>query len=82
MSLALSICVFFILFMQLINGVQFLNVIPLSLSSAYLAATNCASVLPADGSASRITAIFLIKSINASLYTHKLNFHINVLIVI
>ena len=38
MSLALSICVLLILLMQLVNGAQFLNITPLSLSSARLAA--------------------------------------------
>ena len=38
MSLALSICVLLISLMQLIKGAQFLNAIPLSLSSASLAA--------------------------------------------
>ena len=38
MSLALSISVLFIMFMHLTNGAQFLNVTPLSLSSACLAA--------------------------------------------
>ena len=37
-SLALSICVLFISLMQLVNGAQFLNATPLSLSSACLAA--------------------------------------------
>ena len=38
MSLALSTCVLFISLMQLVNGAQFLNATPLSLSSACLAA--------------------------------------------
>ena len=38
MSLALSICVLFFSLMQLMNGAQFLNATPLSLSSACLAA--------------------------------------------
>ena len=38
MSLALSICVLLISLMQLVNGAQFLNATPLSLSSACLAA--------------------------------------------
>ena len=37
MSLALSICVLLISLMQLVNGAQFLNATPLSLSSAGLA---------------------------------------------
>ena len=37
MSLALSICVLLISLIQLINGAQFLNTTPLSLSSAFLA---------------------------------------------
>ena len=40
MSLALSTCVLFISLMQLINGAQFLNAAPLSLSSACLAAAS------------------------------------------
>ena len=36
-SFALSICVLFISLMQLVNGAQFLNATPLSLSSACLA---------------------------------------------
>ena len=38
-----------ILLMHLVNGTQFLNVTPLSLSSACFAANNCASVLPSAG---------------------------------
>ena len=38
MSLALFTCVLFILVMQLMNGAQFLNATPLSLSSACIAA--------------------------------------------
>ena len=40
MSLALSTCVLLILLMQLINGAQFLNATPSSLSSACLAAAS------------------------------------------
>ena len=40
MSLALSTCVLFISLMQLVKGTQVLNATPLSLSSAYLAATS------------------------------------------
>ena len=40
MSLALSICVLFISLVQLVNGAQFLNAIPLSLSSVCLAAAS------------------------------------------
>ena len=40
MSLALSICVLFISLMQLIKGAQFLNITPLSHSSACLAASS------------------------------------------
>ena len=39
-SLALCICVLFISLMQLVNGAQFLNATPLSLSSACLAAAS------------------------------------------
>ena len=42
----------FILLMHLVNGAQFLNVTPLSLSSARLDANNCAAVLAALGSGS------------------------------
>ena len=38
MSLVLSVCVLFISLVQLVNGAQFLNDTPLSLSSACLAA--------------------------------------------
>ena len=44
MSLALSICVLFISLIQLINGAQFLNATPLSLSSACLAAASAPSL--------------------------------------
>ena len=40
MSLALSICVLLVSFIQLINGAQFLHITPLSLSSACLAAAS------------------------------------------
>ena len=40
MPLALSICVLLISLMQLINGAQFLNATPLSLSSACLVAAS------------------------------------------
>ena len=40
MSLALSTCVLFISYMQLVNGAQFLNATPLSHSSACLAAAS------------------------------------------
>ena len=40
MSLALPTCVLFISLMQVINGAQFLNATPLSLSSACLAAAS------------------------------------------
>ena len=40
MSLALSICVLFISLVQLVNGAQFLNATPLSLSSVCLAAAS------------------------------------------
>ena len=40
MSLALSTCVLFILLIQLVNGAQFLNITPLSLSSVCLAAAS------------------------------------------
>ena len=40
MSLALSTCVLFISLIQLVNGAQFLNTTPLSLSSACQAAAS------------------------------------------
>ena len=40
MSLALSICLLLISLIQLINGAQFLNITPLFLSSACLAAAS------------------------------------------
>ena len=49
--------ILFILLMHLVNGGQFLNVTPLSLSSASLAANNCASVLPAGGPAFPVIVI-------------------------
>ena len=38
MSLALSISILFVSLLQLVKGAQFLNITPLFLSSAYLAA--------------------------------------------
>ena len=58
MSLALSVSVFFISLMQLVNGAQFLNATPLSLSSAYLAAASASSP---------VIVIFPLTSIYASL---------------
>ena len=55
--MALSISVFLILFMHLINGVQFLNVESLPFSSACLAANNCAPVLLAGGPALPVIVI-------------------------
>ena len=52
----------FILLMHLVNGAQFLNVTPLSLSSYCLAAKNCASVLPTEGPAFPIIVIVLFTS--------------------
>ena len=43
MSLALPTCVLFISLMQLVNGAQFLNATPLSVSSACLAAASAPS---------------------------------------
>ena len=57
----------FISLLQLINGAQFSNITPLSLSSAFLAANNCASVLPAAGPASSVIIIFPLTSMYASL---------------
>ena len=45
MSLALSICALFISLMQLMNGAQFLNATPLSLSSCLAAALSPAPVI-------------------------------------
>ena len=58
MSLALSACILFILFMQLVNGAQFLNATPLSHSSACLSEASAPS--PA-------IAIFPLTKIYASL---------------
>ena len=44
--------VLFILLMHLVDGAQFSNITPLSLSSSCLAAYNCAAVLGAFGSGS------------------------------
>ena len=49
MSLALSISILFISLLQLINGAQFLNINPLFLSSACLAANDCVAVLDVSG---------------------------------
>ena len=57
-SFALSTCVLFISHMQLVNGAQFLNTTPLSLSSACLAAAS--AHLP-------VVAIFSLTKIYASL---------------
>ena len=70
MSLALSTCVLFISLMQLVNGVQFLNVTPLSLSSSCLAAAS--APLP-------VIVIFPLTRIYASLQSHKLDFNFVVL---
>ena len=53
--------------MQLINRAKFLNAISLSLLSIDLAATNCASVLPAGGPASPVITISPLTSIYALL---------------
>ena len=57
MSLALFICVLLISLIQLVNGPQFLNSTPLSLSSARLAA----ALFPAP-----VIVIFLLTRIYAS----------------
>ena len=49
--------VLFILLMHLVNGAQFLNITPLSLSSVCLAANNCASILPAGAPAFPVIVI-------------------------
>ena len=71
MSLALSTCILFISLMQLVNGAQFLNATPLSLSSACLASNNCAAVLGLSGSGSGpafpVIIIFPLTRIYASL---------------
>ena len=58
--------VLFILLMHLGNGAQFLNATPSSLSSASLAANNCASVLPFAGPASHVIVTVLLTSMYAS----------------
>ena len=63
----MSICVLLISLMQLINRAKFLNAISLSLLSIDLAATNCASVLPAGGPASPVITISPLTSIYALL---------------
>ena len=59
----------FILLIQLVNWAQFLNVTPLSLSSTFLPANNCAAVLGASEFGSRpafpVTAIFPFTTIYA-----------------
>ena len=52
--------------MHSVNGAQFLNVTPLSLSSARLAANNYASVLPAGGPAFPVIVILPFTSKYAS----------------
>ena len=59
--------VLFISVLQLINGTQFLNTVPISLLSACLAANNGASVLPAAVPASPVIVIIPLTSIYASL---------------
>ena len=70
MSWAVSLSVLFILLMHLVNGLQFLNITSLSLSSVYLAASNCAAFLGAFGSGSGpvfpVTVIVLFTSMYAS----------------
>ena len=58
--------VLFILLMHLVNGPQFLNITPLSLSSACLAANNCASFLPSGGPAFLLIVIDPFTSMYAS----------------
>ena len=58
--------VLFILHMHVVNGAQFLNVTPLFLSSACLAANNCASVLPAGSPAFPVIVIVPFTSIYES----------------
>ena len=58
--------VLFILLMHLVNGAQFLNVTPLSLSSVCLAANNYASVLPAGGPAFPLIVIVFFTSMYES----------------
>ena len=70
MSLALSICLLLISLIQLVNGGQFLNATPLSLSSARQAA----ALSPAP-----VIVIFPLTRIYASLQSHKLDFSIAVL---
>ena len=70
MSLASSICALFISLMQLVNGTQFLNATPLSLSSACLAAAS---------SPATVIVIFSLTRIYTSLQSHKLDSSIVVL---
>ena len=70
MFLTSSICVLFISLVQLINGAQFLNATPLSLSSKCLAAASAPS--PA-------IVIVRLTRIYASLESHKLDFKVVVL---
>ena len=52
--------------MHLVNGAQLLNITPLSPSSAFLAANNCAPVLPAGGPALPVIVIVPLTSIYES----------------
>ena len=61
MSLALSICVLLISFMQSVNGAQFSNITPLLFSSCRVALSICTSVLPSDGPESRSIYTSLLK---------------------
>ena len=52
--------------MHLVNGAQFSNITPLSLSSVCLAGNNCASVLPAGAPAFPVIVIVLFTSMYRS----------------
>ena len=69
MSLALSVCVLFILLMQAINEVQFLNTT--SLWTLFELSLACAA-----------TVIFLLTSKYASLLSHKIDFIVEVSVLI
>ena len=67
MYLALSISALFISVLQLINQEQFLNITPLSLLSACLAANNYASLLPEAVPAPPLIVILPLTSMDVSL---------------
>ena len=58
--------ILFIFLMDLVNGAQFLNITPLSFSSAFFASNNCTLVLPAGAPAFPVIVIVPLTSIYAS----------------